>query len=662
MKHTPCQPLAIRLAMLGLLLLLGACATTATGHYTSASALRGPAEHLTAKAPPGSVLVVIRYPAMVDPEAENAYEQAYAASPIGGGVSRQYASSPDSAAIASSVIVKSSYFALSLYQDLVKRLPEHSVLLSPHLVKLDDDGALTSVPVTRAESLGSVLTIDFATYSFPDLKRMMDSTPLTFGDLVTPLVVVRTDYRAAPATDGVLLASRPLLAYAGGQGREIVEHSLQSLEAGKLAAPPPAHAFIAYLANGRQAALATQPLTQRPERNAVQIYPLEKIRLDGDALRALQGDDTGTVDPLSGAFSSAFADRIVAMLNRLDAGKAVMVGKAAAVAGIDPTLAALTVAGSPDEDYQARLRYAERLLDAERKYLSVQSLRIYDGIRNGEMGAEVRDMLAAEEDVLQERRSLARKQNAAAFLAVLGVVAASAISSGNKNNSYGDTILSNAILGASVYAGSQVFAYKRRSRAVGSNYFASIIPALDEQTAVQVNLIDSNETITAIRFEDLQAKLKALYGKNQRALETIATRCQFLPLGGDEGGAKGVWSGVCKDGLAAGQGLGVLRLAGGTSREYFGAARNGKANGRGYAIVHGRNGDYGIDGYFVDGRAEGIARVSRPGARPSLRRFKGGRDIGPAPRDARIAPPADAGAQAPPVAARAPDRANAPGA
>ena len=654
MEHNPPQSLMTKMAMLGLLMLLGACASTATGTYRSASALRAPAEPLKAKAPAGTVLVVIRYPAIVDPAARDAYQQAYAASPIGGAVSRQYASSTDSAAIADSTIVKSSYFALSLYQELVKRLPEHTVLLSPHLVKLDGDGHLVSEPVTRAESLGSALTIDFATYSFPDLKRMMGNTPLTFGDLVTPLVVVRTDHRAAPATDGILLASQPLLAYAGGQGRESAARSLQSLEAGKLDTTPPAHAFVAYLANGDQARLASQPLTLDPDKNAVQIYPLEKIRLDDDELRALEADDSGAVDPLANAFSSAFADRIVAMLNHLDMDKAVMVGKAAAVAGIDPSLAALTVAGSPDEDYQARLRYAERLLEAERKYLSVQSLRIYDGIRNGEMGAQVRDMLMAEHDVLEERRSLARKQNAAAFMAVLGVVAASAISSNNKNNSYGDTILSDAILGASVYAGTQVFAYKRRSKVVGSNYFASIVPALDEQTSVQVNLIDSNETITAIRFEDLQAKLKGLYTKNQRALDTIATRCQFLPA--TEDGDKGVWTGACKDGLAGGQGIGVLRLAGGSSREYFGAAENGRAQGRGYMIVHDKTGDYGIDGYFTDGRPEGIARVSKPGRRVSLHRFRAGKDVGLAPRDASIAPPpADAAGKASPVAVRSMD-------
>ena len=99
-------------------------------------------------------------------------------------------------------------------------------------------------------------------------------------------------------------------------------------------------------------------------------------------------------------------------------------GRAVSVAQFDPALAALTLTGLEDDDYQARLRYTERLLQAEQRYLSVQSLRIFDGIHNGEMGAQIRDMLGEEYNVLQERRKLARQQNTATALAVLGAVAA----------------------------------------------------------------------------------------------------------------------------------------------------------------------------------------------------------------------------------------------
>ena len=45
----------------------------------------------------------------------------------------------------------------------------------------------------------SVLTVDFATYSFPDVNEMMDAPPVTFGDLVTPLMVVRASRWARPS-------------------------------------------------------------------------------------------------------------------------------------------------------------------------------------------------------------------------------------------------------------------------------------------------------------------------------------------------------------------------------------------------------------------------------------------------------------------------------
>ena len=139
--------------------------------------------------------------------------------------------------------------------------------------------------------------------------------------------------------------------------------------------------------------------------------PVEKLRITEADIYALQGASDGSVDPLDDIYTDAFARRIVALLNGIDTEKAVMMGRAANVAEFDPSLAALTFVGSDQADYNARLAYAERLLDAQRNYLSVQSLRIFDGIHNGALGEQVRDMVAAEQKVLETRRDLARKQN-----------------------------------------------------------------------------------------------------------------------------------------------------------------------------------------------------------------------------------------------------------
>ena len=544
--------------------------------------------------------------------------------------------------MADSAVVKSNYFALSLYKELAARLPEHTVLLSPHTVKLAADGSLTSEPITQAESLPSVVTVDFATYSFPDPKKMMSSEPLTFGDLVTPLVTVRTDHRAAVPTHGVLLASKPLQAHAAGGGYDVVQASIQDIEKGNLPTQVAELDFISYISDDTRKALPSQGLSLNGSSNAVQSYPMEKLQLDSQSMIQLNGDTNGEADPLRPIFSRPFADRIIDIINDTPVDKAAMMKRASAISQYDPSLAALTFVGSSNADYRARYNYAARLLEAERKYLSVQSLRLFDGVHNGEMGAQVRDMLQAEYAIIERRRDLARKQNQATALAILGAVAAGAsIASDGDNTSYGEYLLTDALINASIYAGTQAFAYKRESRAVGDNYLTSIVPALEQQTTVQVDLIDSNETITAIRFEDLREKLQALYTENQRSLDQIATRCAYS----HNGAAKsGTWLGECSGGLAAGSGVGVLRDDNGNAIEYYGFAEYGQPHGPGYLVVHERGGSYALEGNFTRGEADGVMRVSKPGRGNELRSYTMGQDSGRANPASAVASPFNRGA------------------
>ena len=96
-----------------------------------------------------------------------------------------------------------------------------------------------------------------------------------------------------------------------------------------------------------------------------------------------------------------------------------MINYATAISQFDARLGPLTLIGSTDPDYVARERYAARLLEAEQNYLSVQSLRLYDGVYNGELGVQVRATLNAEYEVLQKRRDLTRKQNIATGATIL---------------------------------------------------------------------------------------------------------------------------------------------------------------------------------------------------------------------------------------------------
>jgi hypothetical protein len=625
------------------------CASTATGAKQSAMVGVSKAETLKKAAPEGGVLAIIRYPAVVETGAKDAYYKAFENSTIGGASARG-SDATERQSIADSVIVKSNYFALSLYKEMAARLPEHAVLLSPHAVKLDSNGKLTSEPITKAESLPSVVSVDFSTYSYPDPKKMMGDKPLTFGDLVTPLVSVRTDHQASAPTQGVLFASAPLIPYATGNSRESAADTVSAIQRGRLEKTVPELDFVSYLKKGQRLNVPVTNLRNGMKDNTVMSYPVEKIKLDGVALSQLKTANDGSVDPLERVFSDAMADKVITMINSVDTQKALMVNKAAAIADYDPSLAALTFVGSEKADYNARLRYAERLLDAERKYLSVQSLRVFDGIHNGEMGAQMRDMIMSEYKVLEERRKLARKQNQATAFAILGAVAAGAAigNSGGGGNrcadartqrefndcrrraqrtDYGNSVLTNLAIQGAMVAAQEAIALNRLSKTVGSNYLSSIVPALEQQTSVTVDLLDSSETITAIRYEDLKSKLQNLYSTRQRSLETVATQCAF----GSDIATSGTWMGVCDGGKANGSGVGVIKNANGSSVEYYGQAQNGVANGLGLMIIHEPAGSYALEGSFANGLANGPVKVSKAGQDDKFRLYRAGKDVGASP-------------------------------
>jgi hypothetical protein len=575
--------------------------------------------------------VIVRYPAAIDPDAQERWQDAYlkATGRSGSG------DNPDARAYIDVQTIKSSYFGLSVYKELSRRLPDHSVLLSPHIVKIDAAGDLTSEPMTSAETLPSVLKVDFATFTDPDPEQIMKAQTTSFGDLLTPFVVVRTDPRAAPSTQGVLLTSASLSGAAMSNGIERMETTMTAMLNGRFVSDVPELALVSYIAGQSRSGLTSEAINGDTFDNSAQIYRAEALRLSRVELNQMRGDNGANFDPLSEPFSSAFADRIIALLDDIDLQKAAMVQRAAAIEDYDPALAALSFVGLGTSDYEARARYVDRLLEAERKYLSVQSLRLYDGIQNGEMGAQVRDMILAETKVLDERRELARQQNMATAAAIISGVAAVGVAANSGDNvNFSELLAVNALADLTVLAAVQAWSLKEQSLAVGANYLGSIVPALDEQVEVQVDLLDSSETITAIRFEDLQTKLQTLYNERQRALDVEGSSCAFKPDG--EAGEIGRWNGVCANGTANGAGVGVLKRADGTSKQYFGEAFEGRPHGRGYLIMLDGIEAWGMEGRFADGQANGAMRVSRAGQANSIRLYSAGRDGGLAPGDSIV--------------------------
>jgi len=209
--------------------LIPGCASTATGAKQSALVGISQTETLKSEAPDGSVFAIIRYPAVVETAAKDAYYKAFESSSIGGrkGSGRDGAEIEN---IADSVIVKSNYFALSLFKEMAARLPEHSTLLSPHAIKLDANGKLTSEPITKAENLPSS---------------------------------VRTDHRAAAPTQGVLFASAPLIPFAAGTGQMTARQSMGVMQTGQFDTQAPELDFISYISKDARLQVPTQTFRAR---------------------------------------------------------------------------------------------------------------------------------------------------------------------------------------------------------------------------------------------------------------------------------------------------------------------------------------------------------------------------------------------------------------
>ncbi|MCW8926592.1 MAG: hypothetical protein OQJ84_10060, partial [Xanthomonadales bacterium] len=402
--------------------IIGGCAGTAKGRGTSVYSSLERNGVSTPKKSSASALVTIRYPAMIHANAENLYVSSFAINAIGGKVPYAVHGNRQTSRVAQSVVEKSSYYAMSLYRELKSTLPEGTVLLSPHIVDWNKERGLYSRPVLAAEQVPSVLTIDFNIYSFPDVGELMDAPPVTFGDLVTPLIIIRSSRWVQPSLGGLLLASPPLAKSAWRQNRDTARENIRE----KLLDDPVSHdsslGFIAFLRE-RDEADVSLPFRNNSgpgqDINAVEPYALEKIQMDGNVIAALPEDHS--TDPFVGGFVKGVSTRIVELLNTIDHDMATFFARQAALDRFDPELAKVFYMQPADESVRARLQLAEALISAEREFLAAQSDSIYDGTYDGNYGAKMRKIIAAEYRMLEQRRQLARKQNLTTAVAVVAL-------------------------------------------------------------------------------------------------------------------------------------------------------------------------------------------------------------------------------------------------
>ncbi|NNK37815.1 MAG: hypothetical protein HKP03_05000, partial [Xanthomonadales bacterium] len=330
--------------------LLSGCAGTARGSKTSIFQDVQDVDLIDYSMSRADALVVIRYPAIIHADAEQPYFHAFSINAIGGEVPPANRTKKVTQRIAQSVIAKSNYYVMSLYRELQRELPEDTVLLSPHIILWDEERGVYSRPILAAEQIPSVLTIDFNVYSYPDTTELMDSPPVTFGDLVTPIFVIHSDRWLQPSTNGLLLSSNPLVRSAWELSERQVESELES----KLAFQPAGFQrpldFISFL-NHRAVPKGDLPLksvgVSRQEVIAIENYPVEKIQMDGMLLENLSAEYE--LDPFAESFVRGAADRVIQKLNEVDHDKATFFARQNALARFDPELAVAFLARTGGE-------------------------------------------------------------------------------------------------------------------------------------------------------------------------------------------------------------------------------------------------------------------------------------------------------------------------
>jgi len=632
-KHTnpaiPRGPLAILLLICSLAI-IGGCAGTAKGRGASVYSNLERNSVSTPEKSAASALVTIRYPAMIHANAENLYVSSFAINAIGGKVPYAVHGNRQTSRVAQSVVEKSSYYAMSLYRELKNTLPEGTVLLSPHIVDWNKERGLYSRPVLAAEQVPSVLTIDFNVYSFPDVGELMDSPPVTFGDLVTPLIVVRSSRWVQPSLGGLLLASPPLAKSIWRQNRDTARENIRE----KLLDDPAFHdsslGFIALLRE-RDEADVSLPFRNNnglgQNINAVEPYALEKIQMDGNVVAALPNDHS--TDPFVGGFVKGVSTRIVGLLNTIDHDMATFFARQAALDRFDPELAKVFYMQPANESVRARLQLAEALISAEREFLAAQSDSIYDGTYDGNYGAKMRKIISAEYRMLEQRRQLARKQNlttAVAAVALAGSVYGAVASTAAGTAAV--TAASGAALAGAGWAMHQTLETKTESKEVNRYFLARMAPAFDRQMAVQMEWLESKEVITARGFTEFRNKTLGLYQSRVRSMQVdVPKQCQFRH---PDFKRTGRWYGVCTDGMASGRGYGVVMDDNGDTLEYLGSARRGLASGAGAMILQ-RSLQLGAayyEGGFKNGRPDGVVQVELAGQPTRLRKYKDGIDVG----------------------------------
>ena len=476
---------------------LSACAGTGSGSLQSSLAYPDDAAGVELIAEHEVALVTVRYPAVMSENALNLAVDRFATRPIGASGAQVVATAAaapreDVQRVLNSKMLKTVFYANELYDALVERLGADRVILAPQ--RIDANGQLFATDLVGAAPTPTVLTIDFLAYSFPDSTRLMESEPATFADLVSPLIQIKQNPELAPNGDPRLLVSRPFFDQPVSS-IPFVEHLNQSGQ-------PTAEASATVMTAAAPARIDT-----------IAIYELERVQFSRDLMEIyVSAEQPADRSPFYDSYAVHLADWSVDYLNQVtpqDARSAV-IGAFADL--IDPT--EVWPASAPSSNVREATLF--QLYQREADFLAAQSARTRRDLASPQRQLALREILAGEYELLEERREMARLQNMSMALAMFGAATAGYASSqaasmsamsGANYSSFQNSL--NQLTYSSISLAQEAGALQAESQALGLEFDAEYAAIYEENVDYQADWLGADTQ--PLRLLQIRERLAELY-------------------------------------------------------------------------------------------------------------------------------------------------------
>lgn len=366
------------------------------------------------------LLAVVRFPGRIEDRAEpvmaRAYSEQYLNAPKGyQGFSSRGAIDPfDNKGGHQQMLVRSTYFAAEMYEQLTKRLPPKSVALQPMSIDLDEHGFLALRSPNKLPP--AVLYIDFFAYYAP--KRAFIALPESFGKYLSSVVSVHTSVDGAPDTFGAIAGmkqvplrggQRHLTADGNGLRGNLVtflnDWLAEQCSRAEKSEKGSDEVLLPRCAGAEGRITETvgneKIIRERPFKPGYYFeLPLVEYAMDLEELTVQSKIPGGNLsEPPARKVFGAYADVIVEALNVIDHEKAIAADRRLYAAIFDPDLASTKEEAVSISERAAKMAVIEKFEGAEREFLSHSDRKFIDTTYKSTFGDELRKTLLSEEEV-----------------------------------------------------------------------------------------------------------------------------------------------------------------------------------------------------------------------------------------------------------------------